>query len=73
MHKASEKDAGTTGHYRLKVLQQPGINTQQVFIKKALIGYLEVQHRRPQRAVEKLWVNPGCSSELGEQEEELLL
>lgn len=38
VHKASEKDVGTTGHYRLKVLQQPGINTWQVFVNKALIG-----------------------------------
>lgn len=38
VHRTSERDVGTTGHYRLKVLQQPGINTWQGFINKALIG-----------------------------------
>lgn len=38
VHKSSKKDAGTTGHSRLQILQEPGINTRQVFINKALIG-----------------------------------
>lgn len=50
-------------------MQWQGINTLQVLVNKVLIGYLEVQQKRPQRLIKRLWVNLGCSSELGEEEE----